>query len=347
MQEPALLKQYAKSGSQLFLPLALLLALIIGWTIFWYGNSRQAAAAISTWMEREAELGRQWSCPGQKIGGFPFSITVSCVNPHFQGKVLGETVTGTFRGLHAKAPLVRPGSIAMELDSPLSAAGSGGAFNFSMQWSGLRFEFEIESGPPKRFSVSGSQFQMRWQGGGAGSVEGTIAMLNGTASGRTAKPGSAYDVTISLQQASIPALDNFLATTLPLSAQFEGTVTQIEGNSAAALTDFLEKWRAANGRVDIVRASLTSGPDGFDAKGSIGLDSEHRPQGKLDARFAGLETALRRMNADPVKLAIGQALSGLLGGGKGGARLALPLILSDGFVRIGPFRTNIQIPPLY
>ncbi|MGH6830268.1 MAG: DUF2125 domain-containing protein, partial [Methylocella sp.] len=91
--------------------------------------------------------------------------------------------------------------------------------------------------------------------------------------------------------------------------------------------------------------SLTSGHTVFDAKGGFDLDGQHRMQGKLDASFAGLDKAFRHLGVDPALITAGQVLSGLLGGGTG--RLNLPLTFSEGFLSIGPVRTQIQIPPLY
>jgi Uncharacterized protein conserved in bacteria (DUF2125) len=117
---------------------------------------------------------------------------------------------------------------------------------------------------------------------------------------------------------------------------------------AETLQDFLENWRSANGHVDITTGWLTSGQMIFDATGGLDLDGQHRVNGKLDASFAGLDKAFRQLGVDPTLITAGQVLSGLLRGGRGGTgRLNLPLTFSEGFLSIGPVRTQIQIPPLY
>ncbi|MCI0736720.1 MAG: DUF2125 domain-containing protein [Beijerinckiaceae bacterium] len=340
-------QQHVKAYSWLLLPAALLLVAAIGWLAFWLSGSRHVSAALTAWMVHEAQLGRTWSCPGQKIGGFPFSFAVTCHNPSFQGAVLGEAMTGTMPGLRATAPLFRSGTVTVHLDSPLAAASSSGAFDVSIRWNELQLEFDIQSGPPERLSLRGNQLQLRARTGGRDPVEGAFGTLSGRAVRVPHRQDNAYDVSIALQQGSIPALSSILDTDLPLALRFEGTISQLDVSGAAVLADFFETWRAASGRVDIALASLTSGRINADAKGSIGLDSEHRAQGKLDARFSGFDKALRRLDIDPAVLNVGQALSGLLGGGQGGGSLTLPLILSDGFLRIGAVRTTIQIPPLY
>src|SRR5213082_2542600 len=59
---------------QAILPLALFLALAAGWTVLWFHASSVAQAAIAAWREREAELGRVYTCASEDLGGYPFRI---------------------------------------------------------------------------------------------------------------------------------------------------------------------------------------------------------------------------------------------------------------------------------
>jgi hypothetical protein len=131
--------------------------------------------------------------------------------------------------------------------------------------------------------------------------------------------------------------------------QVKGTISQVDLRRAEKLQDLLENWRSANGHIDITAGSLTSGQIVFDAKGGLDLDEQHRVKGKLDASFAGLDKAFRQLGVDPALITAGQVLAGLLGGRQGGGarRMNLPLTFSEGFLSIGPVRTQIQIPPLY
>src|ERR1700720_1330137 len=88
-------KQRQTAYSWLLPPVAVIMA--IGWPVFWYVKSRETAAAVTAWMTHEAQLGRTWSCPDQKTGGFPFSVEISCANLHLEGEILGKTMSGTLR----------------------------------------------------------------------------------------------------------------------------------------------------------------------------------------------------------------------------------------------------------
>ena len=159
----------------------------------------------------------------------------------------------------------------------------------------------------------------------------------------------AYDFMFTVNQGAIPALNSLLDTQLPIDVQVGGTISQVDLRGAETLQDFLENWRSANGHVDLTTAWLTSGQMILDAKGGLDLDGQHRVKGKLDASFAGLDKTFRQLGVDPALITAGQVLSGLLGGSRGGGtgRMNLPLTVSEGFLSIGPVRTQIQIPPLY
>jgi hypothetical protein len=314
----------------------------IGWSLFWYAKSHEAAAALTAWMAQEARKGRIWTCPSQKIGGFPSSTAISCENVTFQGEAFGKTLSGTLRGLHATSPLMRSDNLLVRLDPPFTAKSSGGDLDVTAQWSELLVEIDGAPGVLGQLAFVGSQ--VRLQGFALGAdVTGSVGDLNGSFARSPGRHDEAYDLTFSLHQGLIPALNDFLDTNVPVSLQFEATMTPGIPHGAATLAETLEKWRAANGRFDVTFASLTSGPVDFNAKGSLGIDGEHHVEGKLDASCTGLDQALEHLGVDPSLVAAGQLVAGLLGRNP----LKLHLSFADGFLSIGPVRTPIELPPLY
>jgi hypothetical protein len=340
-------KQRISAYSLLLPPVAVLLAGVIGWSVFWYVKSRQTEAAVTAWMTREARLGRAWTCPNQKTGGFPFSVEISCANLLFQGEILGKTLTGTLLGFRTTSPLLRTGTVHAQLDPPFAAKTSDGTFDITMQWGELFLDLEGQPGALERLSLSGNRVRLQGKAGGMDTVNGTSGDVNVVLA--RDRHDQAYDFMFSFNQGSIPPLNSFLDTQLPIDVQVGGTISQVDLRGAESLQDFLENWRSANGHVDITTGWLASGQIIFDARGGLDLDGQHRVNGKLDASFAGLDQAFRRLGVDPALITAGQVLSALLGGGQGSGtrRLNLPLTFSEGFLSIGPVRTQIQIPPLY
>lgn len=341
-------KQRINAYSWLLPPVAVIMAVAIGWPVFWYVKSRETAAAVKAWTTHEAQLGRTWSCPNQKTTGFPFSVEISCANLLFQGEILGKTLTGRMRGFCATSPLLRTGNVLAQLDPPFTAKTSDGTFEITVQWRELFLDLEGEPGVLDRLTLAGNQVRLQGKIGGIDPVEGAFDDVRSDFVLMEDRHDHAYEFMVSVNQGSIPALSSFLDTQLPITMQVSGIISQVDLRGVETLQDLLEKWRSANGHIDITTGWLTSGHIVFDAKGGFDLDGQHRVNGKLDASFAGLDKAFRRLGVDPALITAGQVLSGLLGGGHGGrGRLNLPLAFSDGFLSIGPVRTQIQIPPLY
>jgi hypothetical protein len=339
-------KQRLTANSWLLPPVAVVVAVAIGWPGFWYVKSRETAAAVTAWMTHEAQLGRAWSCPSQKIGGFPFSVEISCANLLFQGEVLGKTLTGTVRGFRAASPLLRNDSLLADIEPPVAAKTSDGTIDVSMQWDKCFLDLEGRPGALERLALSGNHVRLQGKAGGMDTVDGASGDVNVVLA--RDQHDNAYDFMVSVNQGSIPALTSLLDTQLPIDMQVGGTISQVDLRGAGTLQEFLENWRSANGHVDITTGRLTSGHIIFDATGSLDLDGQHRVNGKLDASFTGLEKAFRQLGVDPALITAGQVLSGLLGGGRGGTgRMNLPLTFSEGFLSIGPVRTQIRVPPLY
>lgn len=336
-------KHNARSYAWIVPPVAVLAAVAIGWTAFWYFTSRRSAAAFAEWMSNEAQAGRIWSCAGQKIGGFPFSVEISCAIAVFQGEVLGSKMTAALGALRATAPLLRPGNVLVKLEPPLKVRAGSGAVDATVHWDGLYLETDYEAGALERLSLVGRELRLDGIVGGRDAGQNTAESISGTFSPSQARQDHAYDARITLIQGNIPALTGLLDTKAPVMVQLDSTISQVNPAGGGSLSANLENWRMANGHAD-VKAWLESGPVTFEAKGSLNLDPEHRPHGKLDATLTGFENALRQMQIDPALLSAGRALSGLLGST---SKLKLPVIFSEGIVRIGPLPTPVQISPLY
>lgn len=341
-------KQRLRAYSWLFPSLAVVVAVAVGWSLFWFVKSYQTASALTAWMAREAQLGRAWSCPTRTIGGFPFSTAITCTGLLFQGDVRGSAVAGSLRGFRATMPLLRTGNAIARLDPPLALKSSDGALDIALQWDELAFELDSDGQTIGRMALAGSQVRLQGKAGGTDLGDGSIADVAGDFALIPDRDDHAYEVMISLHQGSIPALGGFLDTKLPIDFQLDGTVSHFHPSGPATLAAVLESWRAANGHLDVASASVKSGAVSLDAKGGLDLDGEHRVKGKLDAGFAGLDKAFRQLGIDPGLLAAGQVLSGLLGGQRSSpGRLHVPVTIAEGFLSIGPVRTPFQVPPLY
>src|SRR6478672_8972301 len=121
------------SRLRIFLPTLVLLVLFGALAGFWAFATWRAGAEMDSWLEREARLGRQWTCPNRQIGGFPFRIEVICDKPTFSGRGAGRELTGGMRRVMAVAQLQAPSHVIMEADGPLTMASAEGD-RLQLEW---------------------------------------------------------------------------------------------------------------------------------------------------------------------------------------------------------------------
>ncbi len=195
----------------LYLPFVLLLLLAVGWTGLWLYGRQRVGQGLDDFFARQASVGRIWSCPDRRIGGYPFRIEVSCSQPTFATARGGRgAVSGRMERLSITAQTsgaLTLAHVVMRFDGPLTLSEEGagrttvtwqealGSFRghhrrlerASLDVKGLEALIEEPGAEPLRLKAAGLEAHIR---------EGVVA----------AEPG-AYDVAVRLNGAQIPPLD--------------------------------------------------------------------------------------------------------------------------------------------
>ncbi len=331
---------------------AALLLLAGGWALAWCWAAGETAQTLDDWMARETRIGRHWSCPGRAVSGFPATIVVRCPTVGFDGEIAERHFSGHLGGFRAEASLLHPRSLLTSLQSPfaLNAADGGGA----LQLSWTRLDIDLVGVPTgvAQASVEAEAVTLTSDMVDGGQLEGAAGRVIAQLSRRTDRPDNAYDVHLRLEGGRIPPLDLLLGAPAPTFAAFDGTLNQIDFAATGSAAQRMETWRQAGGRLDVASVRIAHGDANVGGAGSLTLDGAHRAEGRLDARFGGLEPVLRRFGVDPGLVAATGLLGSLLGGrnaGKAddGGGLRLPVTFAGGRVAVGPVRTAIPLPPLY
>ncbi|HTV32566.1 MAG TPA: DUF2125 domain-containing protein [Methylocella sp.] len=342
------MKERSSAYSHFFIPAAFLLVIAVAWSIFWFFVSRQTAAAVDHWLAQEERLGRNWSCPDRKIGGYPFKIEISCSDLAFSGRIAGAVMTGSVRGFQATSPLLRRDDLLVRLEPPFDATTEDGTVDMSLDWKDLYVQLEGPPGAYEQLVLAGTDVQLQGRAADLPPLDGHFSELRSHLSLAQDRNDNSYDFTFAVNDGVLPALGQILNMQDSLYVQLGGTLSQVPAGNVQTFADFLEQWRAAKGHLDIASARLRSGGVQFEATGGLDLDPQHRLNGKLDAVLAGFDKVFRQLNLDPGLFAAGKGLAGILGKGSGTpGRLDLPVGFSAGQVLLGHVPTPFQIPPLY
>ena len=341
-----------KRPSPLLSILALAILAGLGWSGFWLFAATQTGQALQAWVAREKTFGRNWSCPNPKIGGYPFAVAIACPSPRFDGLIFGHMYSGTLHGFDVTAPLTQPRDISIAADSPFVAVSKDDKVDFQLAWSDLDIRL---NGLPQdlwQAEVNGKNFDLH---GGAGplSFGGKVNSAAVTAAQRAGEDGQALDFNVTLNGATLPAIEQLLGPGIPADVAAQGTVTKTGFETSLTPAQNLDRWQAAGGRVDLTSVSLMRGDTKFEARGSFTLNAAHRVDGHFDTKSSGLEPVMQHYGIDPGLLSFGALLGNLLSGHSGDQQpqqptvLHLPVDFDDGRLAVGPVRTSLRLPPAY
>jgi hypothetical protein len=339
----------------IIVPLVLVALVVGGWSIYWYMASQRAEAALAAWQAREAQAGRTWVCPAAKLGGYPFTVEISCANAYFQGTIVGDTkLTGSLAQFRAATQLIEPTLLVAELDPPFVAKTSDGTVNIVAHWSQMIFETQGAPDALDRVSLVGHEVLVQGNMREFGATKFDVARFNAFAVRIPERSDRAYRFMLGVNNLSAPGLEQIVDMAARTGFSIEGTITRADFGGTRPIEDQIEHWRTANGHVEVKAVKFASGTRKLEAQGGLDLDDQHRIRGQLDARISDFDVILRQLGVDPVILSAGSVLADLLGdkpsrddSSNGHASLHLPLAISEGYLAVGPVRTSLQFPPLY
>src|SRR5436190_7859106 len=138
-------------------PTVVLVLVVIGlagaWTLFWNYAVAQAETAIAGWLDREARLGRTYSCSSQTIGGFPFRIEVRCDNAAAQLRNVQPELSLKLKDVRIVAQIYQPTLFITEFTGPLMVAEPGQVQSFAADWTLAQASVRGLPTSPERVSV--------------------------------------------------------------------------------------------------------------------------------------------------------------------------------------------------
>src|SRR5262249_15287384 len=136
---------------RVFVPLALVVVLALGWSGFWFYASARAQAELAAWSRREAAAGRELSCASQDLGGFPFRLELRCAAP--QLALTKAHVSLKAQDLHAAVQVYQPTLAIAEFIGPLAVSDDQGQVA-AVDWTLAQMSVHAQlSGPPERVSL--------------------------------------------------------------------------------------------------------------------------------------------------------------------------------------------------
>lgn len=337
--------------------LALALAVVAAaWSGLWFFGARQIGSRMDSWMASQKRAGRDWTCPQRKIEGFPFRIELSCDQPGFSMATGDRVVTGKLKRLQFLAEMTAPTTLVATAESPLELDLADGRRHMTLDWASLTLRLHglASAAPQADLAMANPAAVLRMEGEPDQTGSAEALALHAEPNPQRPAGDHAVDAWLKISKLAVPALDGLSGTPVPADVATSATLSQADFPKGLTTAQLLERWRRADGRFEVTSASLVKGIMTLEGSGQVGLDVEHRMQGRLDAKAAGLEPILARLGVPVAAMNVGNALNGLLKLGKGqqptiakAVTLPLPLKFDNGHVYFGPLKTPVALQPLY
>ncbi|MCJ2081456.1 DUF2125 domain-containing protein [Methylobacterium sp. J-090] len=353
----------APSRKGLFVPFILLATLVVLWSAAWFWVRDRAAREMDAWLAAEAAAGRTWTCADRSIAGYPFRIELRCASLAFAR----ADSRFTLGPVTAVVQVYQPRQGILKVAGPFHV--EQGDLTGDVTWTALNASFHGASEGFVRASLAVDTLKGTVRGAGQPDIAFDAQHLEAhgrPTPGRFASDG-AVDLSLRVAKAGVPLVDPFVGNTSAADIALDATVNRAATLRTGTVARELEAWRQAGGSLDIALLSLAKGDRRVQARGSLGLDAAHRPEGQIDLRAAGVEAIVgqvmgQRFGAEKGAL-IGNLVGQFLGGGRRARAEAAPdaatpgdpalkalppLRLADGRLMLGPFPIpNVEIPPLY
>ena len=340
-----------RSRFWLYAPFVLLALVAIGWSAGWFVIRDRIVGGLDSWVASEAAAGRNWTCPERAVAGFPFRIEVSCASLSLDRP---DTQASVGR-LLVVAQVYDPGHVIAEVAGPLHV--TAGSTTIDAQWRLLQTSVHAVGRRPQRGDLLAEKPVITL-------TQADMAPITLTGERLEAhlrpSPSDETSVDFALQAIGsvIPGLDGLIGGTEPADIDLTLAVTQARDLPARPIPAELERWRAADGRVNVSRLAIAKGPRRIEANGFVGIDELHRPQGQSNAAVTQIEGLLGRFVGGKQGGAAG-LLGMLLGSPPTKAPVAnvpgappltpVPALrVAEGRVYFGPLRIpGLRIDPLY
>jgi hypothetical protein len=364
-----------------WITLVLAVVLVALWTVAWHYAAGKVDQTIAGWREREAKVGRVYTCVTQTIGGFPFRINVQCSSPSAEFRNVQSPMVLKWKDLHVTANVFSPTRLVAHLTGPMMVGPPDQLATYAANWKDATVTMLGLPTAPERVTLAIDQASVeRVAGGGNETVfKATSAELAGRMVEGSAMKNPVIEFTLKLNAATAPRLHQ--ATATPIDADVAATLRGLRDFAPKSWRARFQEVQAAGGGLEVTNARLQQGEIIAVTTGNLGLTQRGRLNGELrttvvafeklvpvlgidkmveqatansgqlnnamgalDRLVPGLGTVARQ-NAGPAMV----ASLGLLGQPaelEGKKAMMMPLKFTDGMASIGPIPLG-PVPALY
>jgi len=278
--------------------LVLVVALIGGWSAFWYVAAGKVQSTLEGWRAREAKSGRVYQCGKEGVGGFPFRFEFTCQNASAVFQTRHAPLEAKIGGVVVVSQVYQPTLLISEFQGPLTIAAPGKPPELTMNWALFQSSVRGTPAAPERVSLVFDKPTLDALDGGtpqpllrAEHLELHARLLEGLVSDHPV-----LEVAIRTRGAFAPRVPALAAQ--PVDAVFDTVFRGLTDFSPKPWPERFREIAANKGRIEITETRAVQGETLAVGAGNLSIGDNGRLQGQLDLTVAGLEPFLKSINAE-------------------------------------------------
>jgi hypothetical protein len=271
---------------------------VVLWCVAWFYASAKVESTIAGWREREAKVGRLYSCATQTIGGFPFRIDVRCSNPSAEFRSAQPATALKWKDLHVVANVFSPTRLVGELAGPMLIGEPGQLPNMSANWRSA--EILVRGLPIAPESVTLTLDDTKVERVAGGGNETVFTAKNAEFTGRMVEGSAASNPVIGfvLKLAGATAPSVHPAAAAPFDADGTAVLRGLKDFGPKTWEERFREIQLAGGRLEITNVRVAQGEIIAVATGQLGLTERGRVDGDLRMTVANFEKLLPALGLD-------------------------------------------------
>jgi hypothetical protein len=287
----------SRTGRRYTVLLIVVLAVVAGWSGFWWYAANRAAALIADWKAREASIGRVYDCGSQSIAGYPFRIEVSCTPVKAEFRNFTPPLDVRLPRILVAAQIYQPTLLISEFDGPVSISSQGKAPEFEATWRLGQSSVSGLPSAPERVSLVFDAPELDHLADGKREVwlKAQHLELHGRMAQPSADGKAGIETALRLTQASIPAVHPAAAE--PLDAVIDTVLRGVKDFAPKPWKERLRELQAAGGRIEVTQARVAQGDILAVGAGALTLNASGHLDGQIRVTIAGVEQFLDKIGA--------------------------------------------------
>ncbi len=262
--------------------LVLVVALIGGWSAFWYVAAGKAQTALEGWRAREAKAGRLYECGKESVGGYPFRFEFRCRNATALFQNSRPPIEAKVGGVLVVSQVYQPTLLISEFEGPLTISSPGKPPELTMNWELFQSSVRGTPAAPERVSLVFDKPALDAVNGSAPHplLRAEHLELHGRLLEGLVSDHPVLEVGVRTRGAFVPGIPALAAQ--PVDAVFDMVFRGLTNFAPKPWSERFREIATNNGRIEVTEFRAVQGETLAVGAGNLSISASGHLQGQLE-----------------------------------------------------------------